>query len=385
MIGKNRFFAFKSELFPLIVNKFFALFLFSFESNIRWTTIISATGVLGIGLLINDGLQNPVLGWKIIGIPLLVLLFLSMLIEFLLLFFNKFIFCKKSLKVAQKNKFFLFLRLNYDRIIKFFFIFLVLILLIFSIFEIKNWTINFAELKTFFNSLFLFDSKIFALGKLDNPAYMILSLSAQVVVAAGIIMVFSLFFAILANEKLNNFLKSFSFKFLLNFFRVIPTIIFFYLFVSFSLQPILLVAVLIGFNGAILMAKKLNETINSLDFQKCKSLKLQNWQKWKIIFYHILPLISSEYWKYLNIEISNSVHNLLLFGILGGSLLGQKISVLSQSGITGSKIGFFSYSWIAWSFIMIIEIALAFLEKNYFKKFYKSVEKIQKISFFQWF
>lgn len=369
MRGQNWFISFKNEVFPFVVNKFFGLFLFSFEANIRWTTIISATGVIGIGILINDGIQNSALGWKIIGIPLLILLFFTIIFDFLIIFFNKFILHKKSVDIRQKNSFILWIKVNYDRILKAFFIIFLLILIIISLTDIENWSVNTYQVKRFFNSLFVFDWEVFLLGKLDNPLYMIWHFFCQIIVCLTIIAFISIFFAIMANEKLNNLPKWLIFKFFLNLFRIIPSIIIFYLFVSFTVRPILWVTCLVGFKNGITMAKKLNETLNSLDWEKYQLLRLKKWSKKKAIIHYIFPSISQEYFKYLTIEIANSAHDLLLYGIFGGSMLGLKISTLSQTGISGDRGGFFTYSWIAWFLILIIEVTLALIEKNYFKNF----------------
>ncbi|AJC49815.1 ABC transporter permease subunit [Mesomycoplasma flocculare] len=379
MKGQNRFFAFKNEILPFVVNKFFALFLFSFEANVRWTTIISATGLMGIGTLINDGLQNSALGWRIVGIPLLVLLFFSLILEFLAIFFNKFILYKKSIGIQQKNLITLWIKTNYDRVLKVCFVIFVLILTIVSLNDIKNWAINTYQLNRFFNSLFVFDSGVFILGKLDNPIYMIFDLFAQIIVCVSIISLASIFMAIMSNEKLNHFSKWIIYKFFLNLFRITPAIIIFYLFLSFTIRPILWAAILVGFNNGIMLAKKLNETINSIDWQKYKLLRLSQWSKTKTIFHYVLPSISKEYFKYLTVEISNSVHDLLFYGIFGGSLLGLKISTLSQTGIAGDRPGFFTYSWIAWFLILIIEITIITIEKAYFKKFLYFSKKISNL------
>ncbi|ATP59879.1 ABC transporter permease subunit [Mesomycoplasma dispar] len=379
MKGQNRFFAFKNEILPFVVNKFFGLFLFSFEANVRWTTIISATGVIGIGVLINDGIQNPALGWNIVGIPLAVLLFFSIVLEFLIIFFNKFILHKKSVKIQQKNSFNLWIKTNYDRVLKTFFAIFVLILIAISLSDIQNWTINTHQVKRFFNSLFVFDWGFFSLGKLDNPLYMIWGLFAQIIVCIGVIAIVSIFLAIMANERLNHWSRWLSYKFLLNLFRIIPSIVIFYLFVNFAISPILWVTILVGVNNGIMMAKKLNETINSIDWQKYKLLRLQQWSKSKTIIHYVLPSISNEYFKYLAVEISNSVHDLLLYGIFGGSLLGLKISILSQTGISGDRNGFFTYSWIAWFLILVVEITLVAIEKRYFTKFVHFILKTRNI------
>ncbi|MDW2919517.1 ABC transporter permease subunit [Mesomycoplasma ovipneumoniae] len=379
--GKNRFFAFKNEILPFVINKFIGLFLFSFEANIRWTTIISATGVIGIGILINDGVQNPALGWKIVGIPLAVLLVFATFLEFLIIFFNKFILHKRSVNVNQKNKYILWLKVNYNWILRIFFGFLILTLFIISILDIESWKVNQHQINRFFGSLFVIDWSVFLQGKLDNPIYMVWNLLAQVIVCLAIIAVVSILWLLAANEKLNHWIKWSFFKFLLNFFRIIPSIVIFYLFLSFAVQPILWVTFLVGIKNGLGMAKKLNETLNSIDWQKYKLLRLRQWSKFKTITHYIFPLIYKEYFKYLSVQISDSIHDLLLYGIFGGSLLGQKLSSLSQTGIAGDRTAFFTFSWVTWFLILSIEIVIISIQNNYFKKILAIMVKLKNMIF----
>ncbi len=52
MQGNSKTKAFFKEIYPRVKNRIIALFIFSFESNMRWASILGALTLPGIGKLI---------------------------------------------------------------------------------------------------------------------------------------------------------------------------------------------------------------------------------------------------------------------------------------------------------------------------------------------
>ncbi|CAT04723.1 Putative ABC transport system permease protein [Mesomycoplasma conjunctivae] len=382
--GNSKFRSFKNNIWPHISNKYLVLFIYSFESNIRWTTIISSAGVIGIGSLLQDA-QDPTIGWSIVGIPLVVLLVFTIFLDTLGIIFNKFIINKKSLKVANSSHFTLiWIKKNYDKLFKILLVFCLLIINLISIIQIKDWSVNSFEIKNFFQEIFDLKWELFAQGSLDNPFYMMWNLIAQLVITFAILTVFSIFFAFLSNEKMNKMFQWALIKTMLNIFRIIPITIFFYLFISLSfIPPLLFVAVLVGFKSSINLGKKLNESINSIDWNKYKLLKIKGWSRTKLLLHYVFPSIKKEYFKYLSSYVTNIMHDLLVFGLVGGSLLGQKIITLNSTTQSGDTSAFVTYAWSAWLLIITIEIIVILFQFNYFEKL-QNWWKVYKFKAFIW-
>ncbi|WP_434336955.1 PhnE/PtxC family ABC transporter permease [Mesomycoplasma conjunctivae] len=382
--GNSKFRSFKNNIWPHISNKYLVLFIYSFESNIRWTTIISSAGVIGIGSLLQDA-QDPTIGWSIVGIPLVVLLAFTIFLDTLGIIFNKFIINKKSFKGANSSHFtIIWIKKNYDKLFKILLVFCLLIINLISIIQIKDWSVNSFEIKKFFQEIFDLKWELFAQGSLDNPFYMMWNLIAQLIISFAILTVFSIFFAFLSNEKMNKMFQWALVKTVLNIFRIIPITIFFYLFISLSfIPPLLFVAVLVGFKSSINLGKKLNESINSIDWNKYKLLKIKGWSRTKLILHYVFPSIKKEYFKYLSSYVTNIMHDLLVFGLVGGSLLGQKIITLNSTTQSGDTSAFVTYAWSAWLLIITIEIIVILFQFNYFEKL-QNWWKVYKFKAFIW-
>lgn len=356
MKTNENFASFRKTLFPYIVNKYFMFFVYSLESNIRWTTIINAAGVIGIGLLLNDA-RDFSLGWSVVGIPLLVILVTIIFFEFLTLFLNKVILNIKN--INYQNTSFLWIKLNFRRIFKWFFVLFFVGLNIYSIIKISSFTLYPNYIKNFWNHFFSFQNEVFSHNKENNPFYWILILIYQCIVSITIIAIISLVFSILGNEKLNNVTQWIPLRFLNTLFRIIPTIIFIYLFSIFWIGTniFLLVAVITALRKSTSLVKQLNESINSINWEIYKTLEIQGKSKFQRIIKFVFPSIKKDYLSFLLFYFENQVQTLILLGSVGGSLLGSKISIVGQAGErTENILELMTYSWISWVFIAIIQL-----------------------------
>lgn len=366
-ISKNKFVNFKNLILPIISNKFLGLFFYSLESNIRWTTIISAAGVIGIGKLIIDA-QDPTIGWSVIGIPLIVLIFSIIILELIVIVLNKLTVNKKNVDLKQKNNFVLFWKLNYDKFAKLFILIIILMIAIWSIINIPIWSVNTSKIKFFLKNIFNINWSLFTQNSDYNPIFMVWSLIAQMIVALTILFVFTILNVLLSNEKLNKPYQWIPGKIILIIFRIIPSTIFLFMLLPLSyIPPLLLTAILIGFKDSLELTKKINETLNSIDWKKYELLKLQGWSKFKIIKDFVFPSIWPEYKNYLFVYSTNILHSLILFGYFSGSQLGQKISVSSSNFLTNSVNNFFTYAWVGWFVIFTLEILVLASQDKWWK------------------
>lgn len=355
MKTNDNFSSFRKTLLPYIINKYFMFFVYSLESNIRWTTIINAAGVIGIGLLLNDA-RDFSLGWSVVGFPLLVILITTIFFEFLSLFLNKVILNVKNLD--YKNTSFLWLKLNFRRIFKWIFVLFFIAFNIYAIVQVSSFSTYPNHIKNFWQHFFSFKKEVFSSNKEDNPFYWILILIYQCVVSITIIAIVSLCFSILGNEKLNKWVQWVPLRFLNTLFRIIPTIIFIYLFSIFWIGTniFLLTAIITALHKSTSLVKQLNESINSINWEIYKTLEIQGKSKFQRIIKFVIPSIKKDFYSFLLFYFENQVQTLILLGSVGGSLLGSKISIVGQPGERTEDIAqLFTYSWVSWIFIAIIQ------------------------------
>ncbi|WP_215743455.1 ABC transporter permease subunit, partial [Mesomycoplasma hyorhinis] len=148
-------------------------------------------------------------------------------------------------------------------------------------------------------------------------------------------------------------------RFLNTLFRIIPTIIFIYLFSIFWIGTniFLLVAVITALRKSTSLVKQLNESINSINWEIYKTLEIQGKSKFQRIIKFVFPSIKKDYLSFLLFYFENQVQTLILLGSVGGSLLGSKISIVGQAGErTENILELMTYSWISWVFIAIIQL-----------------------------
>lgn len=139
-------------------------------------------------------------------------------------------------------------------------------------------------------------------------------------------------------------------SFLNTLFRIIPTIIFIYLFSIFWIGTniFLLVAVITALHKSTSLVKQLNESINSINWEIYKTLEIQGKSKFQRIIKFVFPSIKRLF-IILLFYFENQVQTLILLGSVGGSLLGSKISIVGQAGErTENILELMTYSWISW-------------------------------------
>ncbi|WP_025755236.1 ABC transporter permease subunit [Mycoplasmopsis cricetuli] len=369
-LGNSKFYAFFKEIWPRINNKFISLFLYSLESNIRWSALLSAMGLIGIGTLISEGKENA----NFLGIPLFILILFIILIEIFNILINKFLLKDISKKFNEnhitRKKIFWITKKR-----KLFILFLFILIAIFSLYWIINTSSEIIQfdfyknyIKSFFNPNFsILSFKSFSVEK--NLILQILQTYLNAFIVFIILIAITIFLLYFLVDFNNSKYIRFLIKIFLILFRVTPVTIVYYvlspLFMT-SITPIL-IALGIHYSGSIL--KQLNETINKIEMSTLYNLKLNGWSKRKIYFNYLLPKIKIELIAILVVYFEICFRAIILYSffsqhdfLLGGNMyryLNFKTNSLSEA---------FAYMWIIIINILIINFIGWFITKKINRK-----------------
>lgn len=312
--GLGRFYSFKNQIYLRCKNKFIGIFLYSFESNFRWTTLLATVGVIGIGFFIEQNIPN---NFELIGIPLVLILISLLFLEFLSLFIKKILLVNKS---KLKKTF------NWKKIINYLILFLILSIVIYSLI-----ILNFEE----FNKKIL-SQKIYSLFKPDfslwtknesrqNPWLGILELFYQCVCAIFIASIYSFFMSILTSEKIQKSYVYVPAKILNTFLRIFPIIILFYIFNPLFFNAISLGIILFGLYSGTIISKQLSESINTLEKETIIFYKKQGYSKIFIIKIYVWPKIKKDFKSFAYIRLEVIFRGMIILGGLGFSILGARL------------------------------------------------------------
>ncbi|AWX69329.1 ABC transporter permease subunit [[Mycoplasma] anseris] len=373
----NRFKAFFQEIWPQIKPKILNYFLYSFESNLRWSSILSQLGFLGIGTL----LQVPLIHnnyYSELFIPLFVLICFFVILELLQLFINENFFKSKSLKTFKQYNDYSLIK----KLIVAFLSLLVILLLIFVINDLVNQKVYFANQKEYWNDLFNPNWRILNLEsyKENNFFWILFQLFALISITCLLlffVLYVNLFFI---NKYIFNKFVYIIFKIINLFIRMIPILILFILinpiFNSYATTFIFAFAI----HGSSSVIRNLEMSINNLEESKIKSLKKQNWTKWKIYNKFILPSIKLELSSFMTFEIEKITRNFMSYGLYNSSLFGGNMIL--------NRVREFDdiapYLWIGFILIAIISIfgylKRLQIQRNYIFRAFKSKKKTPLIS-----
>ncbi|MDC8917365.1 ABC transporter permease subunit [Metamycoplasma hyosynoviae] len=354
----SKFKAFQTEILPQIKIKILNLLLYTFESNIRWSVIISKLGFLGIGTLLNSPTIN-ISYFRELLIPLFVLVFFLVIIEFSFNLIKKYIYETKTTINERKH----FKQKIYKRLFNWLiFIFLVSFIIFNIIYlkDIKFYPSNSTEyFKDFFNPNFREINNNW--GK--NTFY-ILELLLLIFTCNFLVFAFTYISLFLLNKKMNSKYYSAFVRIANVIFRNVPIIILF-LFIS----PIFKnpqVAFIIGFaiHSTFIINKNMDEYINYDGYKKnIELLHSYGISKWKIYKTYLRPKINSNFITFFTFEIEKNTRNFINYGIFTSSTIGLKTTITNGR----EYIDIVPYLWISIAIIFIVYTSGYLLERKLIK------------------
>ncbi|ADK69883.1 ABC transporter permease subunit [Mycoplasma mycoides subsp. mycoides] len=301
--GNSKFKAFFKEIYPRIKNRVIALFIFSFESNIRWASILAALSLPGIGRLIVYGSENTA-HFNQLGIPLLVLMSFILVLELLNYLFKKYLVEARSKVYKQKNEtkleYYTRLskKLNVNKIIISLIFISLTIISIITFINIPIYIFNLDYVKSFFNNLLnpnFASFSIFNKHIENNPILLIWNSLQFTIVAMFICIVITIIGIRLQSIRLNNLFIVIICRSLNVLIRLIPTIVYFYVFHPIFSNVLTLLIIVVSLHQASSKAKQLVEVIDNLNIQIINNLKIQGYSNNQIFLKYVLPAIKIEF------------------------------------------------------------------------------------------
>ncbi|UKS53840.1 ABC transporter permease subunit [Mycoplasma feriruminatoris] len=301
--GNSKFKAFFKEIYPRIKNRVIALFIFSFESNIRWASLLAALSLPGIGRLIVYGSENTA-HFDQLGIPLLVLMGFILFLELLNYLFKKYLVEARSKVYKQKNEtkleYYTRLskKLNFNKIIISLIFISLTIISIITFIKIPIYLFNLDYVKSFFKDLLnpnFASFSIFNKNIENNPVLLIWNSLQFTIVSMFICIVITLIGIRLQSLKLNNLFVVIIFRSLNVLIRLIPTIVYFYVFNPVFSNVLTLVIIVVSLHQASSKAKQLVEVVDNLNIQIINNLKIQGYSNNQIFLKYVLPAIKIEF------------------------------------------------------------------------------------------
>ncbi|AGJ90671.1 PhnE/PtxC family ABC transporter permease [Mycoplasma putrefaciens] len=302
--GNSKFKAFIKEIFPRIKNRVVALFIFSFESNIRWSSILGALSLPGIGLLINYASKSTHL-FNQLAIPLTVLMVFILFLELVNYLFKKHLLeAKTKLVFKQKNEtkaqYYnrLTKNINFNKWITIAIFAFVTIVSIVTLTTTPLWLFNLTSVKEFFKNFFNPDFSKFSFTTnqiSQNPILLFWNSFSFAITGIVLCVILTLISIRLQSLSLNKTYQVVIFRSINVFIRLIPVIVIFYIFKAIFDNTVTLLIICIALHQMSSQTKQLVELVDNLDQQVINNLKLQGYSNNQIFLKYVLPSIKIEF------------------------------------------------------------------------------------------
>lgn len=350
-IKQNRFTAFFKEIWPQISPKILNYIFYAFESNIRWSTILSKLGFLGIGILIYPNSINVNYFHELL-IPLLILATFLIFIEFCNFIISNLLFYSRTQKVNikkyAKNS-------TIKKIIIFIAIAIGLIITIFACLSLRGEKFYSTQGNYYFKELFNGEWKNVFLGWKTNSnfglLYMLLQLGALVLLSILLTYFISYFKLLLLSRQL--FKRSYWIEKIWNtILRSIPVISLFLLISNLfnKLEAAFVIAFAIHSSSTI--SRMLESSIKKISTKKINELKIKGYSKFYIFRNFIMPTIKLDLITFMTFEIEKITRNFITYGLFSASLLGSETNLGRYKEISDIA----PYLWIEFIIIGLINL-----------------------------
>ena len=354
--GKSYFLSFYKNIWYQINNKIISLFLYSFESNMRWSSILGSLGLTGIGELIYKASDDK---FESMGIPVLVLTIFMIFLEVIFILINKFILENKSFKFVdfvKQSK-----TLNIKKQLKKILFITFLVLLIASFVTI-NWSNQKIYNSTILSDFFKPNWNVINENKNINLPYDIFYLIVQTFLIMFIAFIISIFFVYISAYKIFGKLAYIGIV-VSTIARAIPLVLFIYLFSILYANPEANIILILSFYTGLILAKNFGTYINSINDSTLFYLKMCGYSKNKIFFKYCLNRFKFDFRNLALFNWESQFRDLITYGQYGSSMIGVMIEFyFNSSRKEFDKMA--TFIWISF-FINLIAILCFYLINNY--------------------
>lgn len=357
--GNNHFFAYFKNILPQLNNKMISLFLYSFDSNMRWSSLLGTLGMVGIGELIYRAQDNK---FESMGIPVLTIMIFMLLLEGFIYLVNRFVLTQKSKIVTFENfeKFYKYK--NPNLFLKIFLVLILLTVLIAS-FATIDWSQSSISGSSFLATIFNPNWNIVNENHNINIGFDILMIFLQTLTVMFLGVIIGIFFIFICSYKI---LKSYSLIGLtiLTILRSVPLIAFFFVINPIYADPISTICIVLGLYCGLNISKTMNESVNKIDEKQIYIYELEGCSRVKIFFKFILFKIFFDLINIIMFSWENQIRDIVTYGKYGSCTIGVYIDTY-YSGTKKEMNNVATLIWVSF-FINLFFIALFYLIKMYF-------------------
>ncbi|MCT4469451.1 ABC transporter permease subunit [Mycoplasma sp. HS2188] len=360
--GNNKFKAFYKEIWPRVKHRIYSLFLFSFESNMRWSSILGALSLPGIGVLISYGASQTA-NFKELGIPLLFLMLFIVFLEIINILFKKYLIEAKTKKISINSQFKyinykqLARQLNVRKIVYSVIFSLCLIVTAYVLITTKWLFFELSATKGFFEYFFRPDFTVFDFRSwnLANPFYVLWESMSFTILALIICLLLTLISIRLQSLHLNNKYWAITWRILNVLIRLVPTIVYFFVLQPLFQSALFLIILIISLHEMSSISKQLTEAIDNLDEEIILNMRLQGFSNNQIYFKYVLPAIKFDFIALSFFYFELIFRNSITYSIFAPSQLniGTKIWTNLNTRNYHPEIAM-AYTWLATFAILLI-------------------------------
>ncbi|AKF41206.1 ABC transporter permease [Mycoplasmopsis canis] len=325
-LGKGKFKSFYKNILLVNKNRYAMNSLLSYESNVRWSSVLGTIGIIGIGFIIDYNRNDFVY----LGISLFYIFLVVFSIEIFMFLYNKYLkeFIYKKTKNINYNRTFIY---NRNRIILIIIKTIITIVFILSLVDLLKESVNIRLLKNYTQNFFIFDFTDIS----QDPMFYYrdyLVIFMKTYVSLYFATFFSILYAFLMSEKVSKSFIAIFFKGLLVIIKSIPVSVYFLLFNTFleGITAITIVLFLAAFRS---LAKHINSKINSYSDSELKLYISLGLTKWQIYKKRILPEALKDILSLVVFEFENTSRNGVSYGVFATITITSKISFYQDRGL----------------------------------------------------
>lgn len=369
--GNNKFISFFKTVFHQVNTRVVSLFLYSFESNVRWSTILGTLGLTGIGQLIQQGTED----FSTMGIPVLMISVFLVFLEILIFTFKK-VFIEEKIPFVKKefneNRY-----LKYRKFKKVFSIVLIIVLISFIVYAFVSSDFNSLKNdsgKVFIEQVFAPDWSILKSSSLTIPIWQqIVNLLGQIIVVLTISILVLLLTLFLGNKFL--FKKTYFLIHILNsIVRAIPPIAILFLVDSIYFDTSSALTIALAISLSTTLFKIINEKNEKIDSYSIQIMFLSGYSRCVIYKNYVLYKIRNDIVTVGIFEFENTFRNLIIYGSYSGATeISSQLDYLFKRSLYDKMGAFF---WLIFICIIVINILLSMFRLFYIDGYKLRREKI---------
>ncbi|MFV8401189.1 ABC transporter permease subunit [Mycoplasma sp. 005V] len=355
-LGVNRLQSFYKNIYQQVKIKFFLNFFLSYESNIRWLTILGLVGINGLGVVFSD----PKHYQDSFGITLLFIALFILVIEAILYLLNKVLLVSKA-QVNASIKQIKSWSYNWKKYVLSLMLIGYFAVLIWGLISLSNSQIYSITLKQYFSNIFKFDFSSFNWGVMGQ--YLLIIQQAYISIVLAYIL--GIMYAYILAEKINHNYSVIASKIFLTFIKVVPTY-FWFLVLNPLMDSLTAITIALIVSAFRKLAKQIAESINTLPSHIITLYKQKGWSKLKIYHYYVLPYVNKQLLSVFIFQGEDAVRNSISYGTFANIGI-YNLILQYQDKSEYSKI--FPVILPAYVFFIILEISFwIYKEKNIFIK-----------------